>query len=265
MREALCRLSGSELTSLLLDVFRTRAARLQPPDVLRQYERDRFVRPASEDAKRLRNLERLGASLLPHGFEWLELSPLAPLGTTSVLGSVSQDWAVATARGTEVLSDVTNLLALEAAARRKGGEGEVKLCACERVVRPQTPRAGTNLAHFRLFGLCTAGRGEPWQAWESRNAREHVDFYLRLLDTLGIEDVQIRVGGGLQLELPAAADDEPRPYYDSGWFSIDVCGLNVVDGGLVDWTRRALSNRKERLLISGTGIDRIASLAAGAE
>lgn len=35
----------------------------------------------------------------------------------------------------------------------------------------------------------------------------------------------------------------------------------VGDGGFVGWTRELLSNRKERLLISGLGIDRLAALS----
>jgi hypothetical protein len=81
------RLTGSDLTSLLLDVARRRAARLEPRDVLAQYERDRFVRPA-ENAERLAEIEQLALSLLPEEFERLELSPLAPLGSGSVLTGV---------------------------------------------------------------------------------------------------------------------------------------------------------------------------------
>lgn len=35
----------------------------------------------------------------------------------------------------------------------------------------------------------------------------------------------------------------------------------VGDGGFVGWTRDLLSNGKERLLISGLGVDRLAALA----
>jgi hypothetical protein len=35
--------------------------------------------------------------------------------------------------------------------------------------------------------------------------------------------------------------------------------VDVGDGGFVDWTQRLLGNRKERLLISGIGIDRLAT------
>ena len=255
------RLTTSDLTSLLLEVARRRSVRLQPADVLRQFERDRFVRPA-ENAERLSQVEQVALTLVPEDFERVALSPLAPLGTGSALAGLSQDWAVATIRGSEVVGDVTNVLALEAAVARRRWGDEVKLCACERVVRPQASSETARLAHFGLLGLCTAGRGERWLEWEARNATEHVSFYWRLLAQLGAADVEIRLGGGLELEVAATKDDEERPYYSDGWFSIAVGGTNVVDGGFVDWTQKLLSDRKERCLISGVGIERLAALTA---
>jgi hypothetical protein len=34
--------------------------------------------------------------------------------------------------------------------------------------------------------------------------------------------------------------------------------LELVDGGSTDWTQQLLGNRKERLLISGLGLERLA-------
>ena len=253
------RLAPSDLTALLLDVARRRAARLEPADVLRRYERDRFVRPAEGDTS---ETERVALSLVPDDFERVDLSPLAPLGSGSVLAGVSQDWAVATARGTEAVADVTNVLALEAALARRKWRDETKLYACERVVRPQASDNPARLAHVRLLGLCTAGRGEAWQDWERRNATEHLAFYWKVLADLGVTGAEIRLGGGLELEVAATSDPQERPYYAGGWFSVDVDGANVADGGFVDWTQKLLSDRKERCLISGVGIERLASLTA---
>jgi hypothetical protein len=68
----------------------------------------------------------------------------------------------------------------------------------------------------------------------------------------------------------ALAPDRPsgRGYYTGLCFKVfAVFGeteLEVADGGFVDWTQRLLGNRKERLLISGYGIDRIAiAIASG--
>jgi hypothetical protein len=58
---------------------------------------------------------------------------------------------------------------------------------------------------------------------------------------------------------------EGRHYYDRFCFkaiaSFDGKAIEVCDGGLVDWTARLLQDRKERLFISGIGIDRVALCA----
>ena len=36
--------------------------------------------------------------------------------------------------------------------------------------------------------------------------------------------------------------------------------LELGDGGFTDWTAQLLGNRKERLLVSGYGVDRLADL-----
>ena len=45
-------------------------------------------------------------------------------------------------------------------------------------------------------------------------------------------------------------------------YARDTAGTEyfLVDGGFTDWTRQLLSNRKERLLISGMGSERFVSI-----
>ena len=55
-----------------------------------------------------------------------------------------------------------------------------------------------------------------------------------------------------------------RGYYDRVCFKIFATErsdgeLELVDGGPTDWTRRLLSDRKERLVISGLGVERLCS------
>lgn len=52
-------MSGSDLTTVLLEVFQRRAAALSPAQVLAQYERDRFVRPSAIEPQRMTELELL--------------------------------------------------------------------------------------------------------------------------------------------------------------------------------------------------------------
>jgi hypothetical protein len=42
---------------------------------------------------------------------------------------------------------------------------------------------------------------------------------------------------------------------------IDGEPAEIGDGGFTDWTARLLANQKERLLISGYGLDRLAGLS----
>jgi histidyl-tRNA synthetase len=53
-----------------------------------------------------------------------------------------------------------------------------------------------------------------------------------------------------------------RAYYTGLCFKVVVTvaaePFEIADGGFVDWTQQLLGNRKERLLTSGIGVDRLA-------
>ncbi len=262
--ERLAGLTATDLRSLLLAVAGRRAGSVSPADVLRQYREDRFVRPAAVDHVRLREVERLAAESLPDGFELLELSPVAPFGVVTTLGGLSQNLTVSTVRGSEVVSDSTNVLALECALRRQSGAPVVRLAAFHRMLRGQAYDDPSSAAHFALLGLASAGRGPEF---ELAALREHLAFYARLLAALAIDaevsltPLEERFRPVVEQIPDARLDDERtsgRGYYTGASFSIDADGMNVVDGGFVDWTQRLLSNRKERLLISGVGTERLA-------
>lgn len=288
------RLNASDLHSLLLEVYRRRAARLRPGDVLRQYEQSRFVKPARVSPQTLLAFDQLAFSLLPAGFEALALSPVAPLGTNSVVATVDQNKILTTIRGVEVCADATGVLALEAALRRKalyrgGGRPgeETRLCASQRVLRTQPFDGPASFAHFSLLHLCTAGRDRGGYRFEIDALREQIDYYLRLFsasrevgyalgaarvgltafDKSRLEVLRAEVLERLEAEYPDVAFgfDQGRTsgrgyYIDAGFqiFCQDASGHEyfLVDGGFTDWTQQWLSNRKERLLTSGLGSER---------
>src|SRR5688572_21934542 len=82
------RLSPTDLQSLLLEIYRRRAARQTPAELLASYERNRFVRPSSTRPDAMIELDRLAFSLATPLFEPLELAPVCPLGTNSVVAAV---------------------------------------------------------------------------------------------------------------------------------------------------------------------------------
>src|SRR6185369_4684835 len=87
------------------------------------------------------------------------LSPLAPLGVCSAVGRASQNKVVSALRGTEVVADPTNVLALECARRlREDPEQVVRLATCHRAVRAQAhPKLPGYAPHFRIFCLASGG------------------------------------------------------------------------------------------------------------
>jgi hypothetical protein len=116
------RLAPTDLQSLLLEVYRRRAKRREPKALLEDHVSNQFTRSSSTSPPRLLGWDRIAFSRLPKVFQPIELSPVCPLGTVSVVSPISQDWTVSTIRNTEVVADSTNVLALEAqsdAASRK--------------------------------------------------------------------------------------------------------------------------------------------------
>src|SRR5687768_18521332 len=114
--EALGARSPSDNLPLMLEVARRQAARRRPADLLAQMTRDTFVPPSALDLRTLHRFDGIALEAATD-FEAVLLSPLAPLGCCSVVSPTAQDRAVATVRGTEVVSDPTNLMALECARR----------------------------------------------------------------------------------------------------------------------------------------------------
>lgn len=284
------RLEPHELTSLLLAVFERRAARTSPARVLQRYEQDAFVRPTSFAPAVVEAAAAAAFEAAP-GFEPLELSPLCPLGTCSAIAPVSQANVVSTARHNEVVSDVSNVLALESAVRRRArlrvdprDAVPIRLAATQRVVRAQRVEGPAYFQHFRLFAAVTAGRDTGDRRFEREAFGEHASIHVRALERLRAHGFAIPDGAVVQLVLqrPAACTwvdavaeqlrgDHPRvrvelaerrdtAYYPDASFSLLVDGACVADGGLVPWTATLLSNAKERLCISGFGTERACAL-----
>ena len=288
------RISLSDLQSLLLEVYQRRIKSLSPRHLLEQYTQNRFVRMSKIDPKIRVEFDRLAYSILPPDFEVVELSPVCPLGTNSIIAPVDQNNALTTIRNTEVVADSTNVLALECARRRRKWlhdkdkrQTPVKLCTSHRLLRTQVFDSPDAFPHFQVFGLCTAGRDTGSLMFETESLFEHIDFYIRLLKTAielrkninalrvvvllydenWTESIQQKAIASLAEKHPGTKFDvsrvtEKQTYYQGARFQMyakDENGTDffLVDGGFTDWTQKLLSNRKERLLISGLGSERL--------
>jgi hypothetical protein len=268
-------LAASELWSLLLGVAEQRAAQRSAALVLHQWETDRFVCPAYIDQRTLNQLDSHLLSVAS-GFEALELSPLAPLGSCSAIALASQNKIVSTIRGTEVVSDPTSLLALESARRlRKNVRQTVKLTTNHRCVRAQAvPKLAGYAAHFRLFCITSAGHERKDQGFLVESLSEHIQTHLSALNRLeqhgyGFPDRSVKilvtperrtlgeriasgVGGPILIETLA------HDYYDGLRFMISARSssgehLPLIDGGAFDWLRKLTSNNKLVFVASALG------------
>ena len=86
------KIPASELNTLLLELFRTRAKKVKPAELLRQFEKNRFASPSEVDTINFKEFELRCLKLAKgKGFLPITLSPLAPFGTCSSVAFVDQN------------------------------------------------------------------------------------------------------------------------------------------------------------------------------
>lgn len=275
--EAFDELSGSELQSLLLEVLRRRARGRTPAEVLAQYGRDRFTKPAAVDQRIAVEVDRhlLAAA---EGFEALELSPVTPLATCSAVALTDQHRVLSALRATEVVSDPTNVFALECALRLRSSPAPVHLSTAQRVVRAQpVPNLPGYAQHFRIFVLASGGLEEKDHAFTVSMLVKHARTLLSSLDRLegagyafGARRVDVlatearaslgeRVASELAPRVTVTTKRLEHAYYSGGlrymlWVTApDGTEVPLGDGGAFDWLTKLLSNRRAVYVASGMG------------
>lgn len=280
------RLPASRLWSLLLEVAEARAAGRRTADLVEQWERDRFVQPGVVDQRSLLEVDRLLLAAAA-AFESIELSPVAPLGVCSSMGHASQNKVLSTLRGTEVVSDPTNVMALECAGRlRRDRATVVRLATSHRCVRAQEiPKGRGFTASFRLFCLATAGLERQNHAFVVEAVAEHITTMLHALDQLeehgfAFPDRRITVlateecaalGDRIVARIGQAASTRAtldHPYYKGLRFQIaarssDGTEIPLADGGAFDWVAKLTSNQKAVYVASGVGSQLVPVLFRG--
>jgi hypothetical protein len=193
------------------------------------------------------------------------------------MSQVPQNNVVTTMRLTEVLSDPTNMLALEAALERRVNDAStVRLAAKHRVLRAQRFDGPRSFAHFSLLGMVSAGRDQGDRSFEVAELIRHIQSLVAAviaIDAAAEVVVQVSDHSGRfdeaqvivdELDVEATVDPDRthgRGYYEHLCFKIGVRRhdeiVEVGDGGSTSWTQHLLADRKERLVISGSGLDRI--------
>jgi len=286
----LARATSGDLTTLLLAVVAERASRVSAPRLLARYLEDRFSRPAPVDLGALRAVEDAFLRATHRGWDRVVVSPLLPIGAHHALGDVAQDRIVTATRANEVAADPTVGLALEAAARRRDStarrsDGPQDLATLQRITRAQRFDAPEAFVHFSIAALVTAGRSQPDDGFDADALLRHLDVHLSALagladrieivlstqDTGPGRNLLASIGGSLVGRPNVRLAEDPDRIEEQGYYrracfkiNVDVSGstFEVGDGGFTDWTERLLDDRRERLLTSALGLDRLA-LAMG--
>ena len=276
-------LSPTDLQTLLLDVARTRAHRVDAARLANRWREDRFVRPAAVDPRVLSRVVAQLWAALPAKFVGVELSPVAPLGTCAGVAAADQNRIISTVRGSEVVSDLTNVLALEAARRRREtGVSEVHLAAHHRMIRAQQFPSGYS-AHFSLFALVSSARGHAGRATELSLLRAHGQAWTALLtpllgaggfviicSTYGDATLARQILDEVGPEVPSLIED-PEREHGRGYYapaSIKIMARDgedeqeIGDGGFTDWTARLTADAKERCVISCVATERLLAATA---
>ena len=272
-------LTASQLQSLLLEVMHARASARNAKDLAAQYRRDPFCARAPVD---LRAMLAIDTHLLAAAerFAAIEVSPVAPLGTCSVVGLTDQNRVLSALRSSEVVSDPTNVLALECAQQLQANpKMDVHLATSHRVVRAQpVPKQPGYAQHFRLFALASAGVERKDHAFTLDTLALHVRTLLAAFDrlddagyALGPRRVEIlssterrRLGEHLAHLLDADHRPLEHRYYSGGlryriWVTVPGQEeLPLADGGTFDWLRQLASNQRAVFVGSGLGSQLIA-------
>ena len=280
-------MSNSDLQSLLIKVYRSRALGRSPSMVLEDYRKSRFTRPSEIPQVVFNRLDTLAFSMLPGEWHSVELSPVTPLGTCTSLSNLSQNRMLSTIRNSEVVADPTSTLALRAAILRKEcleadarSTQTIQCCSSHRLLRAQAFGEDKFSAHFRVFSLVSAGRDTGNFTFEIIHLEKHIRFYLELCSMLKIlESAEVHLSdfsgtfdtvlldelfGRLVTSFPGAGfiqvndRTEARNYYSPLAFRIrftdpEGSTWDLVDGGFTNWTQLLLNNRKERFLSSAIG------------
>lgn len=194
----LIELDNRTLNTLMLEIFQKRSEKVLPHEVLDKYKKDnQFYCPSKEDLRVINEYNNVFLSLLPKKYEAIELSPIVPFGSNISFTNLSQKNIATTIKNSEVCSDATTALTLEACKRRQELyrnpetiNEEVNLATIKKVLRMQRfDYEKGYLQHFSQFAMLSAGRKK--YEFESDKMKEHIESWLKVLLELKKQDFLI--------------------------------------------------------------------------
>lgn len=280
----------SDLNTLLLELIRNKTNELSAEQLLNNFARNRFVKPSDLNPIALKQMEIDMLNIAQSSsYQAVQLSPVAPLGSCSVVGTVDQNKVLSALRSTEVVADATNALALHTCDLLKNGaimnvEDSIRFSTTHRHVRAQKFSHPGSLTHFTLFCMTASGKDTGSYSFEKKTLFEHLHVFQNIFKSLfqtnmtvkfirhsGYTDAEgliQRLSEHIMTSLPEITlaehiEEGNNHYYRGLQFTLIVTingqNLTIGDGGFVDWSQKLLGNQKERMMVSAIGIDRLLS------
>ena len=276
------KLSGSELNSLLLEVFERRVMQETPSSLLGKYTKNKLVKPAQLDFLKFKEEELECCKIVANSsFELIELSPVAQLGTSSIMATVNQKKVLTALRNTEVQSDPTNSIALHYASLKKNNELSEKtynFSNVSRVIRTQVFSNPNFTPHFPILSLISCGMDTGSFEFEKTEIYKHFaitqdvcksvfgvnNLFFEIIPCKEYDSNSPLISNSLShiknsgFDVRIAESDSQNNYYYGMRIKTKIIAdgveYEIGDGGLLDWTQKLLANKKERMLTMGLGI-----------
>lgn len=267
------KLSGSELNSLLLEVFERRVMQETPSSLLGKYTKNKLVKPAQLDFLKFKEEELECCKIVANSsFELIELSPVAQLGTSSIMATVNQKKVLTALRNTEVQSDPTNSIALHYASLKKNNELSEKtynFSNVSRVIRTQVFSNPNFTPHFPILSLISCGMDTGSFEFEKTEIYKHFaitqdvcksvfgfnNLFFEIIPCKEYDSNSPLISNSLShiknsgFDVRIAESDSQNNYYYGMRIKTKIIAdgveYEIGDGGLLDWTQKLFTINKQ--------------------
>lgn len=267
---------------MLLEVFERRVMQETPSSLLGKYTKNKLVKPAQLDFLKFKEEELECCKIVANSsFELIELSPVAQLGTSSIMATVNQKKVLTALRNTEVQSDPTNSIALHYASLKKNNELSEKtynFSNVSRVIRTQVFSNPNFTPHFPILSLISCGMDTGSFEFEKTEIYKHFaitqdvcksvfgfnNLFFEIIPCKEYDSNSPLISNSLShiknsgFDVRIAESDSQNNYYYGMRIKTKIIAdgveYEIGDGGLLDWTQKLLANKKERMLTMGLGI-----------
>ena len=253
-----------------------------PSSLLGKYTKNKLVKPAQLDFLKFKEEELECCKIVANSsFELIELSPVAQLGTSSIMATVNQKKVLTALRNTEVQSDPTNSIALHYASLKKNNELSEKtynFSNVSRVIRTQVFSNPNFTPHFPILCLISCGMDTGSFEFEKTEIHKHFvitqdvcksvfgvnNLFFEIIPCKEYDSNSPLISNSLShiknsgFDVRIAESDSQNNYYYGMRIKVKIIAdgveYEIGDGGLLDWTQKLLANKKERMLTMGLGI-----------